>query len=150
MTSEIYGNIAGGGWKNPSPEEIEILLLKAKTIAVVGLSSNSARASYRVTEYLQSVGYKIIPINPQESEILGEKSFPDLKSVPVPVDIVDVFRRPDAALAIVEEAVAIGAKAVWLQESVISIEAFSKGIEAGMIMVMDRCIYKEHIQLHKG
>jgi uncharacterized protein len=140
-------NNNGEGWQNPSPDKIRELLRRAKTVAVVGLSSNPERASHGVARYLQEHGYHIIPVNPRETEVLGEKAYPDLKSVPLPVDIVDVFRSSDAALPITEEAIAIGASAVWLQESVISTDAFKKGEEAGLIMVMDRCIYKEHVRL---
>jgi predicted CoA-binding protein len=137
----------GEGWQNPSPEQIRNLLKKARTIAIVGLSSDPGRPSYGVAQYLKNQGYKIIPVNPREESILGEKAFPDLKSISGHVDIVDVFRKPDAALSITLEAIAIGADAVWLQESVISTEAFKKGEEAGIIMVMDKCIYKEHSRL---
>jgi len=137
----------GGGWTNPPFEEIRKILLEAKTIAVVGLSSNSERPSFRVAQYLQSHGYKIFPVNPGESEILGEESFPDLEAIPEPIDIVDIFRNPSAAASIVEEAISIGAKAVWLQESVVSTAAFRRGEEAGLFMVMDRCIFKEHSRL---
>jgi predicted CoA-binding protein len=134
----------GVGWKNPSPENIRKLLKDAKVIAVIGLSSDPSRASYGVASYLKEQGYRVIPVNPNEPEILGEKSYKTLKDIPVKVDIVDVFRRPEAAPAIIEEAISIGAKGVWLQESVISTEAFKRGEKAGIIMIMDRCIYKEH------
>jgi len=140
-------NNSGEGWQNPSPEKIRELLKRVKTVAVVGLSSNPERASHGVARYLQEHGYHIIPVNPKEAEVLGEKAYPDLKSIPVPVDIVDVFRSSDAALSITEEAIAIGAAAVWLQESVVSTDAFMRGEQAGLTMVMDRCIYKEHVRL---
>ncbi len=120
------------------------LLTNARTIAVVGLSSRRARPSYSVSEYMQSAGYRIIPVNPQESEVLGEKAYPDLDSVPVAVDIVDVFRRSDYMPEVVEAAIRIGAKAVWMQEGVVHEEAAERARAAGLTVVMDRCILKEH------
>ena len=120
------------------------LLTSAKTIAVVGLSSRRARPSYSVSEYMQSAGYRIIPVNPQESEVLGEKAYPDLDSVPVPVDIVDIFRRSEFVPELVEAAIRIGAKAVWMQEEVVHEEAAERARAAGLTVVMDRCILKEH------
>ncbi len=120
------------------------LLSSAKTIAVVGLSTRRYRASYSVSEYMQRAGYKIIPVNPLETEVLGEKAYPDLDSVPVPVDIVDIFRRPEHVPPIVDAAIRIGAKAVWMQEGVIHEAAAEKARAAGLEVVMDRCILKEH------
>ena len=120
------------------------LLTSAKTIAVVGLSSRRARPSYSVSEYMQSAGYRIIPVNPQESEVLGEKAYPDLDSVPVPVDIVEIFRRSEFVPELVEAAIRIGAKAVWMQEEVVHEEAAERARAAGRTVVMDRCILKEH------
>ncbi len=120
------------------------LLTSAKTIAVVGLSSRRARPSYSVSEYMQSAGYRIIPVNPQETEVLGEKAYPDLDSVPVPVDIVDVFRRSEFVPEVVEAAIRIGAKAVWMQEEVVHEEAAERARATGLTVVMDRCILKEH------
>jgi uncharacterized protein len=120
------------------------LLTGAKTIAVVGLSSRRARPSYGVSEYMQGAGYRIVPVNPQESEVLGEKAYPDLDSVPVPVDIVDIFRRPEFVPELVEAAIRIGAKAVWMQEGVVHEEAAERARAAGLTVVMDRCILKEH------
>nr|MBN2277906.1 CoA-binding protein [candidate division Zixibacteria bacterium] len=145
----VYGP-EGNGWKNPSAEKIRELLEKARTVAVVGLSSRLGRPSLGVAQYLQTRGYRIIPVNPREETILGEKSYPDLKSIPDKIDIVDVFRRSREAYDIVEQAIEIGVGAVWLQESVVSPEAFKKGDEAGLIMVMDRCMYKEHRHLLPG
>ena len=126
------------------------LLTSARTIAVVGLSSRRARPSYGVSEYMQSAGYRIVPVNPQESEVLGEKAYPDLDSVPVPVDIVDVFRRPEYVPEIVEAAIRIGAKAVWMQEGVVHEEAAERARAAGLTVVMDRCILKEHRRMKLG
>ena len=120
------------------------LLTSARTIAVVGLSSRRARPSYGVSEYMQGAGYRIIPVNPQEAEVLGEKAYPDLDSVPVGVDIVDIFRRPEFVPELVEAAIRIGAKAVWMQEGVVHEEAAERARAAGLTVVMDRCILKEH------
>jgi uncharacterized protein len=120
------------------------MLRVSKTIAVVGLSSRRARPSYGVSEYMQSVGYRIIPVNPQESDVLGEKAYPDLDSLPVAVDIVDVFRRAEYVPEIVEAAIRIGAKAVWMQEGVVHEDAAARARAAGLTVVMDRCILKEH------
>ncbi len=142
----VYDGV-GGGWKNPDDGVIKKLLDQSRTIAVVGMSSNPDRPSHGVSEYLLSIGYNVIPVNPKEKEIMSQRAYPDLKSIPEKVDIVDVFRKPDAAPDIVKEAVEIGASAVWLQESVISFDAFAAGEKAGLIMVMDRCIFKEHHRL---
>ena len=123
------------------------LLNSAHTIAVVGLSSNPLRPSNGVSEYMQRAGYRIIPVNPNETEVLGEKSYPTLEDVPEKVDIVDIFRRSEVVPAIVESAIKIGARAVWMQEDVINDEAAARGREAGLEVVMDRCILKEHRKL---
>ncbi len=123
------------------------LLHSARTIAVVGLSSKRFRPSYGVAEYLQHAGYRIIPVNPSEVSILGEKCYPDLDSVPGPVDIVDIFRRPEFVPDIVEAAIRKGAKLVWMQETVINPEAARRAEEAGIAVVMDRCILKDHRRL---
>ena len=120
------------------------LLTSARTIAVVGLSSRRARPSYSVSEYMQSAGYRVIPVNPQESEVLGEKAYPDLDSVPAGVDIVDIFRRSEFVPEVVEAAIRIGAKAVWMQEGVVHEEAAERARAAGLTVGMDRCILKEH------
>ncbi len=120
------------------------LLRDSKTIAVVGLSSHRWRPSYGVSEYMQSKGYRIIPVNPQETEVLGEKAYPNLESIPEHVDIVDVFRRPEFVPEIVEAAIRIGAQAVWMQEGVVHEAAAERARSAGLTVVMDRCILKEH------
>jgi hypothetical protein len=124
--------------------EIQRVLHSAKTIAVVGLSKNELRASYFVGYYLKRHGYQVIPVNPREPEILGEKSYPSLRDVPVPVDIVNVFRAPAAVPGIAEEAVAIGAGALWCQFGVISAEGAKIAADAGLTVIMDRCIKVEH------
>jgi uncharacterized protein len=126
------------------PLVIQRALLTAKTIAIVGLSANPLRASYFVGFYLQRHGYRVIPVNPRESEILGEKSFAGLRDVPLEVDIVNVFRAPAAVPGIAAEAVAIGAKCLWCQFGVISEEGARIAADAGLAVVMDRCIKVEH------
>jgi hypothetical protein len=123
------------------------ILKSAKTIAVVGLSSRRSRPSYGVSEYMKSVGYRIIPVNPMETEVLGEKAFAALDDVKEPVDIVDIFRRPEFVPDIVDASIRIGAKCVWMQEGVVHEDAASKARAAGLDVVMDRCILKEHLRL---
>lgn len=122
----------------------ENLLRNARTIAVVGLSSRRSRPSYGVSEYMQSQGYRIIPVNPNETEVLGEKSWASLEEIPEPVDIVNIFRRPECVPEIVDSAIRIGAKGIWMQEGVVHDEAAGKARAAGLDVVMDRCILKEH------
>jgi predicted CoA-binding protein len=128
----------------PSIPEI---LKSSKTVAVVGLSGRRMRPSYGVAQYMQRAGYRIIPVNPQESEILGEKCYARLEDVPEPIDIVDVFRRSEFVPEIVNSAIAVGAKALWLQEGVIHEAAADKARQAGLSVVMDRCILKEHARM---
>jgi uncharacterized protein len=128
-------------------EGLKKLLSEAHTIAVVGMSANTSRDSYRVADYLQKHGYRIIPVNPAADEILGEKSYPDLKSIPEPVDVVDVFRRPEFVPEIAEEAAQIGAKIFWMQFGAESEEAAKKAQAAGMTVVQDRCMMQEHSRL---
>jgi predicted CoA-binding protein len=126
------------------PLTIQRVLLNAKTIAVVGLSNNPLRASYFVGFYLKRHGYRVIPVNPREKEILGERSYASLRDVPEPVDIVNVFRAPDALPGIARDAVAIGGKALWTQFTVINAEGARIAEEGGLAVVMDRCIKVEH------
>jgi uncharacterized protein len=126
------------------PLAIQRVLLAAKTIAIVGLSANPLRASYFVGFYLQRHGYRVIPVNPRETEILGERSFASLREVPVAIDIVDVFRAPAALPEIATEAVAIGAKCLWCQFGVINEEGARIAAKGGLTVVMDRCIKVEH------
>lgn len=130
-------------------ETIRKILKESKTIAVVGLSPEPERPSHGVASYLKSHGYKIIPVNPTADEVLGEKSYPDLKQVPVKIDVVDIFRRPEFVQQIVEDAIKIGAKSVWMQEGIVHEEAARKAREAGLLVVMDRCMMKEHARLEK-
>ncbi len=120
------------------------LLKTSRTIAVVGLSSKRFRPSYGVTEYMQQNGYRIIPVNPYETEVLGEKSYPTLEAVPDRIDIVDIFRRSEFVPELVDAAIRIGAKAVWMQEGVIHNAAAERARAAGLTVVMDRCLLKEH------
>jgi len=117
-----------------------------RTIAVVGLSSHPWRASYGVSRFMQSVGYRIIPVNPNETEVLGEKVFPSLDDVPGPIEIVDIFRRSEYVPDIVEAAIRRNAKVIWMQEGVIHETAAARAREAGLDVVMDRCILKEHMR----
>lgn len=128
----------------PPMTQTETLLRSAKTIAVVGLSSRKFRVSHGVSSYLQSVGYRIIPVNPNETSVLGEKAYATLEDVPEKIDIVDIFRRSEFVPEVVDSAIRVGAKAVWMQEGVIHEEAAAKAKAAGLLVVMDRCILKEH------
>ena len=128
----------------------EEILNSSRVVAVVGLSAKPDRPSHRVADYLKAQGYRIIPVNPAESEILGELCYPDLASVPESVDVVDIFRRSEEVLPIVREAIKIGAKAVWIQEGVIDEEAAARAREAGLMVVMDKCMLKEHRKLRSG
>ena len=120
------------------------MLKSARTIAVVGLSSKRYRPSYGVAAYMQSAGYRIIPVNPNEREVLGEKCYARLEDIPEKIDIVDIFRRSELVPEVVESAIRIGAKAVWMQEGVVHEEAARRAREAGLEVVMDLCILKEH------
>jgi hypothetical protein len=125
-------------------QTIQRVLYNAKTIAIVGLSANSLRASYFVGFYLKRHGYRIVPVNPRESEILGEKSYPSLTEVQIPIDVVNVFRAPAAVPELAREAVAIGAGNLWTQFSVVSPEGARIAEEGGVSVVMDRCLKVEH------
>jgi predicted CoA-binding protein len=122
------------------------VLKNAKTIAVVGLANDTSKPSYAVSAYLQSKGYRVVPINPKLSEVLGEKAYASLSEAAKveQIDIVDVFRRPDAVPAIVDEVLALGLPALWLQETVVHEEAAEKARQGGVLVVMDKCILKEH------
>ncbi|HET7009221.1 MAG TPA: CoA-binding protein [Anaerolineales bacterium] len=128
-------------------DTLRTLLNSTTTIAVVGLSADAARPSHGVARYLRDQGYRIIPVNPTVEEVLGEKAYPNLDAVPVPVDVVDVFRLPNAVPEIVEAAIRIGAKAVWMQEGIAHPEAARRAEDAGLIAVQNRCMMKEHFRL---
>lgn len=127
-----------------NPRTIQNLLRTAKSIAVVGLSTEKTKASNMVASYLQDEGYRIIPVHPKADEILGEKCYPNLKAIPEKVDIVDIFRPAHEVAGIVEDAIAIGAKAVWMQLRIIDLEAAERALDAGLIAIVDRCIKMEH------
>lgn len=125
-------------------EEIETILRTCRTIAVVGASSNPARPSNRVAAYMKRQGYRVIPVNPNEQSVIGEKAYPSLDSLPEKVNLVDIFRKPDEVMPIVEAAIAKGARAIWMQEGVVNEAAAVRAREAGLLVVMDRCWLKEH------
>jgi len=123
---------------------IREILSTSKTIAVVGLSDRPGRPSYGVSAYMARQGYRIVPVNPNCAQVLGEQSYARLEDVPVPVDIVDIFRRSEFVPQIVEAAIKIGARCIWMQEGVVHQAAAARAREAGLFVVMDRCILKEH------
>jgi uncharacterized protein len=127
-------------------ETIARILDECRTIAVVGLSSNSMRPSYAVASYMQRQGYRVIPVNPNETQVLGETVWPSLGAVAEKIDLVDIFRRSEEAGKAVDEAIAVGARAVWLQEGVIDCAAAQRAVDAGLLVVMDRCWLKEHVR----
>jgi predicted CoA-binding protein len=128
----------------PVSDPIGDLLNKAKTIAVVGLSNKPLRPSHGVAFYMQQQGYRIIPVNPNIQSVLGERAYPSLKEVPEKIDIVNIFRRPEFVAEVVQQAIALRVPAVWMQEDVIHEQAAEKARQAGIFVVMDRCILKEH------
>ena len=132
---------------NPPSENIRDLLDTHRLVAVVGLSPKPERDSHKVARYLQENGYDVVPINPGQKEILGRPCYPNLKALPFPVDIVDIFRRPDAVGPIVDDAVAIGAKAVWMQLGIANNEAARRARDAGLEVVMNKCIKIEHMNM---
>jgi predicted CoA-binding protein len=134
-------------FNNPEPEQIHQILHKVHSIAVVGLSPNQARPSFRVARGLQSLGYRIIPVRPLIKEVLGEKAFPDLESLPELPDIVDVFRAAEHVPAIVESCIKLGIKNLWLQEGIIHEASAQRAKEAGITVVMDRCMWRDAMQL---
>jgi predicted CoA-binding protein len=128
----------------PQSDPIAELLKRSKTIAVVGLSCNPLRASHGVSAYMQTHGYRVIPVNPQIEECLGEKAYATLLDVPDKIDIVNIFRRPEFVEEIVDQAIQLKVPAIWMQEDVIHEKAAEKARQAGILVVMDRCILKEH------
>jgi predicted CoA-binding protein len=127
----------------------EKILKEYRTVAVVGASSNPEHPSFIVLSYLSEHGYNVIPVNPNEREILGMTCYPNLSSIPEKVEVVDIFRKSEAVMPVVEEAIKIGAKVVWMQEGVVNEEAAAKAREAGLLVVMDKCMRKQHISLMK-
>lgn len=130
-------------------QELKILLQTARNIAVVGASSKPWRDSYGIMEYLIKEGYNVIPVNPAYEEVLGKKCYPDLRSIPEKIDIVDIFRNPAEVMPIIDDAIAIGAKVVWMQLTVVNEEAKKKAEDAGLAVMMDRCILIEHRRLFR-
>jgi predicted CoA-binding protein len=133
-----------------SDKEMKEILLSAKTIASVGLSSNQEKESYWIASYLKEQGYRIIPVNPTATEILGEKAYPDLSSVPEQVDVVQVFRKPEDVPPVVDEAIKIGTKVIWMQEGISHEEAAKKAQAAGVQVIMDACMRATHRRLMIG
>ncbi len=125
------------------------ILNEYRTVAVVGASPNRERPSYRVVRYLSKHGYRVIPVNPLAQEIAGLTSYPSLSSIPEKVEVVDIFRKSEEVKPIVEEAIRIGAKVVWMQEGVVNEEAASTARDAGLLVVMDKCMRKQHMRLTK-
>lgn len=125
------------------------ILNSSRVIAVVGISPSSQRPSYRVASYLKQQGYRIVPVNPRVRKVMGEISYPDLLSIPGKVDVVDIFRKSEDVLPVVAESIKIGVKAIWMQEGVINEEAASLARNAGLKVVMDRCMLKEHKKLNQ-
>jgi hypothetical protein len=131
-------------FQNPSDDDIRALLLRVRTIAVVGLSPRVVRPSHRVATALQRFGYRIIPVRPGVHEVLGERAYAQLRELPERPDLVDVFRAPEYVSAIVDDCIALGVKALWLQEGVIDEAAAQRARDAGMFVVMDRCAYRDY------
>jgi uncharacterized protein len=132
---------------NPSLEEIRALLERVRSIAVVGLSPKTDRPSYKVASALQRFGYRIFPVRPMAKEILGEKVYPDLASVPEKIDLVDVFRAPDQVDEVIDACIALRVPAVWLQDGVVNEAAAARARDAGLTVVMDRCVYRDYVRL---
>jgi predicted CoA-binding protein len=135
--------------EQPEVDVADRILASARTIAVVGLSANPRRPSHGVARYLQRTGYRIIPVNPNLDAVLGERAYPSLRDIPQPVDVVDVFRRSEFVGPIVDDAIAIKAAAVWLQDGVIDEAAAARARASGLDVVMDDCMMRRHAQLHR-
>ena len=132
---------------NPPSEKIKAILEKYKTVAIVGLSPKPERDSHKVGKYLKDHGYRIVPVNPGQKEILGEKCYPNLKAVPFPIDIVDIFRRPEAIPPVVDDAIEVGAEVVWMQLGIVHNQAADVARRAGLEVVMNKCIKIEHMNM---
>ena len=133
--------------KNATSDEVRQILTRWRIIAIVGLSDKPDRDSYQVAAYLQRAGYRIIPINPNIAEVLGEPAYPSLRAVPFPVEVVDIFRKPDAVPDIVADAIAIGARAVWMQDGIVHNAAADQARAEGLLVVMSKCLLREHRRL---
>ena len=134
-------------FNNPSPEDICRLLRESHTVAVVGLSPNTSRPSFHVAKALQGFGHRIVPVRPLVTDVLGEQAYADLESIPFTIDIVDVFRAPEHVPAIVDSCIKLGIKKLWLQDGVVNEEAALGAQQAGITVVMDRCMFRDHTQL---
>ncbi len=134
---------------NPPSEEIKAILERYNTVAIVGLSPKPQRDSHKVAKYLKENHYRIVPVNPGQKEILGEKCYPDLKTIPFPIDVVDIFRKPEAIPPVVDNAIEIGAQAVWMQMGLAHNQAADKARKAGLQVVMNKCIKIEHMNMLK-
>jgi len=132
-------------FENPSVEERCALLKRVKTIAVVGLSPNPSRPSYGVSQAMQGFGYRIIPVHPSAREVLGARAYPRLAEVPGPVDLVNVFRRPEFIDGVVDDCLSLGLKNLWIQEGIVNEPAALRAVRAGVTVVMDRCIYRDYV-----
>ena len=132
---------------NPPPEKIRAILENHKIVAIVGLSPKPERDSHKVAKYLKAHHYKVVPINPGQKEILGETCYPNLKDIPFPIGIVNIFRKPEAIPPIVDDAIAIGAKVVWMQLGIVHNGASEKAREAGLEVIMSKCIKIEHMNM---
>jgi len=135
------------GFVNPSIDEIRALLARVQTIAVVGLSPKPDRPSHKVASALQEFGYRIVPVRPKATEILGEQAYAELASVPHKIDLVDVFRAPEQVDEIIDACIAMQLPAVWLQDGVINEPAARRARDAGLLVVMDRCVYRDYVKL---
>ncbi|MCW8918278.1 MAG: CoA-binding protein [Gammaproteobacteria bacterium] len=134
-------------YRHPDPDALRTLLQQVKSIAVVGLSPNPSRPSHRVAAAMQGFGYRIIPVRPAVTEVLGERAYPDLYALPVKPDLVDVFRAPEHVPPLVDACIELGIRALWLQDGVISEAAAERAAAAGITVVMDRCIYRDYVRL---
>ena len=135
---------------NPPSEKIKAILEKYKTVAIVGLSPKPERDSYKVAKYLKENHYRIVPVNPGQKEILGEKCYPNLKAIPFPIDVVDIFRKPEAISPVVDDGIEIGAKVVWMQLGLAHNQAADKARKAGLEVVMNKCIKIEHVNMERS
>jgi uncharacterized protein len=136
-------------FQNPTPDAIRELLGRIKTIAVLGLSPKPNRPSHHVAKMMQSFGYRIIPVRPATSEVLGEKAYPSLSALPQPVDLVDVFRASEYLDEVVDECIRLKVPAIWIQEGIVNEAAAQRARDAGLFVVMDRCIYKDYVAAYK-
>ena len=132
------------GFENPGVEERCAMLKRVKTIAVVGLSPNPSRPSYGVAQAMQGYGYTIVPVHPVAREVLGARAYPRLELIPLPIDLVNVFRRAEHVDGIVDECIELGVKNIWIQEGIVNEPAALKAVNAGIMVVMDRCIYRDY------